>query len=130
MTQPSGPIGIVGRHDSLLAVPEMFVNPRPSTAARLALVGAVVAGLLLATALAASPQLHAWLHHHGDESEHVCLAATLQSGGIEEILVVIMAVEPMAEVVATAPVRDLEVAESFFLSCRVLEHAPPHGLLS
>ena len=108
----------------------MFPNPRSSTAARLALVGAVVAGLLLAAAFAASPQLHAWLHHDGDQPEHVCLATTLQASGIEEVLIVIMAVEPMAEIVATTPLRDAEVADSFFLSCRVLEHAPPHGLLS
>ena len=108
----------------------MFLKPHASAVARLALVGALMAGLLLAAALAASPQLHAWLHHGGEQPEHVCLATTLQAGGLEEILAVIMAVDPMAEIVATAPLRDAEEAESFFLSCRVLEHAPPRGLLS
>jgi hypothetical protein len=103
----------------------MFLKLRPSTGPRLVLIGAVVAGLLLALALAASPQLHELLHHDGEDQEHVCLATILQAGGFEEVLVVIMAVEPMTEVIATAPLRDVEEAGSFFLSCRVLEHAPP-----
>lgn len=103
----------------------MFLKARPSTPTRLALLGAVMAGLLLALALAASPQLHELLHHDGDRQEHVCLATILQAGGFEDVLVVIMAVEPMTEVIATAPLCDVEEAESFFLSCRVLEHAPP-----
>jgi hypothetical protein len=103
----------------------MFLKPRPSTASRLALVGAVVAGLLLALVLAASPKLHERLHHGGGHPDHVCLVTTLQAGGLEDVLVVMMAVEPMAEIVARAPLWAVETAESFFLSCRVLEHAPP-----
>ena len=103
----------------------MFLKPRLSTVARLALVGAVVAGLLLAAVLAASPQLHELLHRDGDDSEHVCLVTILHAGGFEDVLVVALAVAPMAEIIATAPLREVEKAESFFLSCRVLEHAPP-----
>ena len=108
----------------------MFRKLRSSTATRLAMAGALVAGLLLALALTASPQLHELLHHGGGASEHVCLVTTLQAGGFEGVLVVVMAVGPMAEVVTVAPRRAVEKAASFFLSCRVLEHAPPHGLLS
>lgn len=103
----------------------MFLKPRQSTATRLALVGAVVAGLLLALMLAASPQLHELLHHDSGQPEHVCLATILQAGGCEDVLVVLMVVTPIVEIVATAPLRAAEKAESFFLSCRVLEHAPP-----
>lgn len=103
----------------------MFLKPRPSKAARLALVGAVVAGLLLALMLAASPQFHELLHHDSDQQEHVCLATILQAGGFEDVLVVLMPVTPMVEIIATAPQRDVKKVESFFLSCRVLEHAPP-----
>ena len=103
----------------------MFLKPRPSIATRLALVGAVVVGLLLASVLAASPELHERLHHDADHQDHVCLVTTLQAGGFEDVLVVIMAVEPMGKGVATAPLSDVEAVPSFFLSCRVLEHAPP-----
>ena len=108
----------------------MFLKPRSSTATRLALVGAVVAGLLLAAILAASPQLHERLHHDGGDAEHVCLVTTLQAGGFADLLVVLMAVEPADGIIATAPRPAVEKAASFFLSCHVLEHAPPRGLLS
>lgn len=103
----------------------MFLKPRSTPFARLALAGAVLAGLLLAVALAASPELHERLHHDGDEQEHVCLATTLQAGGFGDVLVALMVVAPMAEIIATEPLHAAEKAESFFLSCRVLEHAPP-----
>lgn len=103
----------------------MSAKPRIAALARLALLCAVVVGLVFGAALAASPQFHAWLHHDGDHPEHVCLATTLQTGGIEEVLVVVMAVEPMAEPVTTSAPHAIAEADSFFLSCRVLEHAPP-----
>ena len=103
----------------------MFRKSRTYTATRLALVCAVMAGLLLALALAAFPALHERLHQDADHHEHTCLVTILQLGGFDDAPVVAMAVETMAETIATAPVREVENAESFFLSCRVLEHAPP-----
>ena len=109
----------------------MLPKPRSSSAAHLALAGAVVAGVLLALVVAASPQLHELLHHlGGSDSEHACLVATLQAGGLDGVLLVVMAVAPMLEIVAPAAPRDVAGAASFFLTCRVLEHAPPRGLLS
>ena len=103
----------------------MLPKCRVPTAARLALVGAIIAGLLLTLVLVAVPHLHARLHHDADHQEHTCLVTILQSGGFDEAPIVTMAVVPMAEMIATAPVREVKNAESFFLSCRVLEHAPP-----
>ena len=52
---------------------------------RLALVGAVLAGFVLALALAASPELHERLHHAAGHEEHQCLATLI--GGVAVMLV-------------------------------------------
>ena len=82
----------------------MFLKARPATPNRLALIGVVMAGLLLALALAASPQLYEALHHAGGDQEHVCLAPVLKTGGLEGVLAVVLAVEPTVEIIATIPV--------------------------
>jgi hypothetical protein len=93
-------------------------------------VGAVLAGFLLALGLAASPGLHEFIHHDGGRAHHECLATTLQANGCDDALLVVMVVLPLAQPDADAPPREAELAKSFFLSCRVLEHAPPQSLLS
>ena len=106
--------------------------PQPSyrAHARVVLVGAVVAGFLLALALATSPQLHQLVHPDGGQPFHSCLATTLQAGAYEAVIVVVVATQLAVASVTRAPLRDVGMVESFFLSCRLLEHGPPRVLLS
>lgn len=106
----------------------MSVNSSYRTTARCALVGAVAAGFLLALALATSPQLHQLVHPDGGQPAHSCLAKTLQAGTYEAVVVV--AIQLAAASVTRVPLRDAGKVESFFLSCRLLEHGPPRVLLS
>ena len=108
----------------------MSAKPGSLATARFALVGAVAAGFLLASALATSPQLHRLVHPDGGRPAHSCLATTLQAGAHEAVTVVEVAIQLAATSVTTVPLRDLGKVESFFLSCRLLEHGPPRVLLS
>lgn len=91
---------------------------------RLALVGAVLAGFVLALALAASPELHEWIHHDADQREHQCLATTI-GGGCEDGPAAPTLANFVAVLFATVPEDHSRAAESQFLSCCVFEHAPP-----
>lgn len=103
----------------------MMKSFRHSGIFRLALVSAVLAGFVLALALAASPELHERIHHDADQEEHQCLATTIGGGGCEDALVAPMLVGFVAVFSATVPAEYSRAAGSLFLSCRVLEHAPP-----
>ncbi|MBP1690574.1 MAG: hypothetical protein H6Q34_1147 [Deltaproteobacteria bacterium] len=94
--------------------------------ARFALVGAVVAGLVFTLVLATSPRLHQSVHPDSDQPAHSCLVTTLQACGYEAVLVVQLA----AASVTSVSLRGVGKIESFFLSCRLLEHGPPRVLLS
>jgi hypothetical protein len=108
----------------------MAAHPGYLTHARFAIVGTVIAGFLLGLALAMSPQLHKLVHPDGDQPFHSCLATTLQAGAYDTVDVVAVAIQLVATSVATVPPRDGGMVESFFLSCRLLEHGPPRVLLS
>ena len=81
---------------------------------------------LWALALAASPELHAWLH--GEEAghdDHDCVVRLLATGscdapGVEPVL----AVAPVEFVVVSLPLRGSDVAVVFLVSGK-LEHGPP-----
>jgi hypothetical protein len=107
----------------------MSAKPGYRTAARCALVGAVAAGFLLALALVTFPQLHQLVHPDGGQPAHSCLATTLQAG-VYEAVVVVVVIQLAAASVTRVPLRDAGKVESFFLSCRLLEHGPPRVLLS
>jgi len=98
--------------------------------ARTALVGAVIAGYVLALALATSPQLHDLCHHDARQREHVCLATILHSGGSEPVAVAVVAVAALPALIAKVPLPSVQDTESFFLRCRLLRHGPPAFLLS
>ena len=102
----------------------MFPYPR-STAARLALVGTLLVGFVLALALAASPELHHRTHHDADQQEHQCLATTIGGGGCEDAGVAPTFAAFVAMLFEVAPPDYSHAVGSLFLSCRVLEHAPP-----
>jgi hypothetical protein len=79
-----------------------------------------------ATVLAACPALHELIHHDAADQRHDCAVTAILSGGVELL--------PVAPIVAVVPAPVLEFIEvsfdaqscgSFFLSCRILEHAPP-----
>jgi hypothetical protein len=108
----------------------MSAKPGYLATARFALVGAVAAGVLLALALATSPELHQLVHPDGGQPAHSCLATTLQAGAYEAVIVVVVAIQLAAASVTRVPLRDVGKVESFFLSCRLLGHGPPRVLLS
>ena len=92
---------------------------------RVALFSAALAGFIWAFALAASPGLHEWAHQDSDGEQHQCLATALHAGACNDV-----APEPVAIAFAfasneAAPKDNLRAASSLFLSCRILEHAPP-----
>jgi hypothetical protein len=108
----------------------MSAQPGYLAHARLALVGTVAAGFLLALALATSPQLHQLVHPDSGQPCHGCLATTLQAGAYEAIIVVVVAIQLAAASITRVLLRDAGMVESFFLSCRLLAHGPPRVLLS
>lgn len=115
----------------------MLKSFRHAVIFRLALVGAVLAGFVLALTLAASPELHERLHHHADHDdqdghdghdgheEHECLAKTFTSGGCEDMQVAPTLVGFVAVLFATVPADHSRAVASAFLDCGILEHAPP-----
>src|SRR5438046_892422 len=92
---------------------------------RIALFGAALAGFIFAMLLAGSPGLHEWAHHDSGDTQHECLATVLHSGACDEAtpapVTVVMGEGPTE----AAPEVRSGVALSLFLSCRILEHAPP-----
>ena len=93
---------------------------------RLALVGATLAGFLLALLLAASPELHERLHHDADHDDHECLATVLHAGGAcDDTLPPPTLASYLAELFEPAPVDGSRVVAALFLDCGILEHAPP-----
>ena len=108
----------------------MLAFTRQAGRSRVTLSGALFAGLLLALSLAASPQLHELIHHDGAAEQHECLAYTLQTGGSEAVPLVVITMRPLGEHCVSLPVWRAEHPESFFLTCRRLEHAPPRTLPS
>jgi hypothetical protein len=92
-----------------------------------ALICLLIANLLVAVALTASPKLHELLHHDADRGEHQCAVTVLFSGGSDD--------SPVAQVFdvdalfASAPnflpeIHSPDVAP-LFLTAHVFEHAPP-----
>ena len=56
---------------------------RNRTYLRFALFSAALAGFFMATLMAASPDLHAWMHEDADHGQHECLATTLISSACD-----------------------------------------------
>jgi hypothetical protein len=92
-----------------------------------ALVFLLIANLLGAVTLTASPKLHELLHHDADRGEHQCAATVLFSGGSDDPPV--SGAFDLGTVFTSAPdflpeIRSRDVAP-LFLIARVFEHAPP-----
>ena len=98
---------------------------RAAKTLRMALLCQMLTGLLLATLMSASPELHKYLHHDADDEDHECLATVLLHSGCEGAPEAVFAVhrvlEPSFLVLKPEPIS----VGSFFLKCSILEHAPP-----
>ena len=103
----------------------MFKAARHAGKLRLALIGAVLAGFVLAFVLAASPELHERLHHDDGGGHHECLATALHAGACDDAAPAQALASFIATLFEVAPPDDSRAAESLFLSFRILEHAPP-----
>jgi hypothetical protein len=76
--------------------------------------------------LAVCPELHELIHHDADDEHHDCAVTAVLSGGIEHTPVIPILSQdrlPFLEFVEVC--YDAEPSASFFLSCHILEHAPP-----
>jgi hypothetical protein len=97
------------------------------TSRRCKLIGLFTLAMLhWAMILAVCPALHELIHHDAADEHHECAVTAILSGGVELLPVV-----PIVAVVS-APVLELiemsfdeRSCGSFFLSCHILEHAPP-----
>lgn len=99
-------------------------NPTPAIL-RGAFFSAALAGFIFAMLLAGSPELHEWAHQDSGDAQHQCLATALHSGACENVTPpLVLTGIPFAAIEAAAEIRTHN-AQSLFLSCRILEHAPP-----
>src|SRR6266540_4027091 len=103
----------------------MIKAVRQAAFARIALFGALLAGIILALVLAGSPHLHALVHPDAADPDHSCLATTIQGNGCEPASVGPHVAASRAALFAIIPPCKAHDVEALFLSCRVLEHAPP-----
>jgi len=76
--------------------------------------------------LAVCPELHELIHHDADDEHHECAVTAILSGGIEHTPTVPVVVDVPAPAFGCFVASfDAQPAASFFLSCCILEHAPP-----
>ena len=86
----------------------------------------VFAANLLVLAMAASPDLHQWLHGDADESDHQCAVATAVQGQLDRPPVDVAAVaSPCSTWIESSPTIYVFTIARLFLLVSVLEHAPP-----
>lgn len=86
----------------------------------------LVTAFLFALTLAASPQLHAWLHPDAGSPDHECAVTLLATGKYEQAGAPLVVIAPQpavffAKLPALAPVW----VPAPFLGAAVFEHAPP-----
>ena len=86
----------------------------------------LVAMLQWATVLVVCPSLHELIHHDADDEHHDCAVTLFLVGQVEQPAVgPIVITGPVPVQVALEERSDAQSCGSFFLSCRILEHAPP-----
>ncbi len=99
---------------------------QPDKLPRLALVCALLAGMLLALMMAVSPELHDFAHHDGDKNGHQCLVTLMLTGGCDDTAPEALVVTAfLATLFGTVPVGESAWVESVFAGGSVFEHAPP-----
>ena len=86
----------------------------------------LVAILQWATVLAVCPSLHELIHPDADDEHHDCAVTLFLAGQVEQPAVEpILIMGPARVLVSLDETCNAQSAKSFFLSCRILEHAPP-----
>ena len=79
-----------------------------------------------ATVLAVCPSLHELIHPDADDEHHDCAVTSFLAGQVEQPAVEpILIIGPAPVLVSLDQTCDAQSAGSFFLSCRIMEHAPP-----
>ena len=105
--------------------PGMRENSRACAAPKIVAL-LLVAMLQWGTVLVVCPSLHELVHHDADDEHHDCAVTLLLAGQIEQPAVdPIIITGPTPVQVALDQSYDAQSCGSFFLSCRILEHAPP-----
>jgi hypothetical protein len=88
----------------------------------------LAAMLQWATVLAVCPSLHELIHHDADDEHHDCAVTMLLAGHLDQPAVdPIVITKPALVPVPLDQTSESRSFGSFFLSCRLLEHAPPLG---
>jgi hypothetical protein len=86
----------------------------------------LAAMLQWATVLAVCPSLHELIHHDADDEHHDCAVTMLLAGQLEQPAIdPIVITKPALVPVPLDQTYEIRSFGSFFLSCRLLEHAPP-----
>ena len=86
----------------------------------------LAAMLQWATVLVVCPSLHELIHHDADDEHHDCAVTMLLAGQIEQpVIDPIVITKPAVVPVPLDQSYETQSFGSFFLSCRMLEHAPP-----
>ena len=86
----------------------------------------LAAMLQWALILAACPALHELVHPDADDEHHDCAVTAILSGQIEVTSIdPVPIIQPVAILVLLAQIYQAQSSGSFFLSCCILEHAPP-----
>lgn len=86
----------------------------------------LIAILQWATVLAVCPSLHELIHPDADDEHHDCAVTLFLAGQVEQPAVEpIVIIGPARILVSLDEICDAQSAGSFFLSCRIMEHAPP-----
>jgi hypothetical protein len=86
----------------------------------------LAAMLQWAAVLAACPSLHELIHHDADDEHHDCAVTLFLAGQVEPpVMDPIVIAKPAAVPVPLDQSYHTRSGGSFFLSCRILEHAPP-----
>jgi len=93
---------------------------------RRAVVALVLAHLLLIMAMAASPELHKWIHQDADDDDHDCAVTLFIHGASSDAPVAAVVVAVFAGVfLYVCKILRLDWVENPILSSLILEHAPP-----
>lgn len=99
--------------------------------ARLTVVVLIGIGLVASMGFAVSPEWHHAAHSDSHEEDHECLATALLSGSCDTAVVAVLSLDRILPAIerVVGP-SNARVRQSFHLSCRILEHAPPVATLS
>src|SRR5271165_4241600 len=86
----------------------------------------LVAMLQWATVLVVCPSLHELIHHDADDEHHDCAVTLFLAGQVEQPAIdPIVITKPVPVPVPLDQSYETQSRGSFFISCRILEHAPP-----